>query len=123
MASLKSKQISDFNSSVTWSSATSTEIPNSKDIQNAFIPESSLMVDEFTGISIASSTTSWDITLTSNVQSNSVEFVTVYINGMKLKTVQVFSVSNNVVTMSALPYDIDVDDVIEVHYVETHTIS
>lgn len=122
MASLKSKQISDFNSSVTWSSATSTEIPNSKDIQNAFIPKDSLVIDEFTGVSIPSSSNNWDITLTANVQSNDPSYVTVYVNGIKLKTVQIASVLNNVVTMLALPYDIVSDDTIEVHFVETHMV-
>ena len=122
MASLKSKQISDFNSSVTWSSATSTEIPNSKDIQNAFIPKDSLVIDEFTGVSIPSSSGNWDITLTANVQSNDPSYVTVYVNGIKLKTVQIASVLNNVVTMLALPYDIVSDDTIEVHFVETHMV-
>lgn len=122
MASLKSKQIADFNSSVTWSSATSTEIPNSKDIQNAFIPKDSLVIDEFTGVSIPSSSGNWDITLTANVQSNDPSYVTVYVNGIKLKTVQIASVLNNVVTMLALPYDIVSDDTIEVHFVETHMV-
>lgn len=122
MASLKSKQISDFNPSVTWSSATNKEIPNTKDIQNAFIPKDALVVDEFTGVSIASSSSNWDITLTGDVQSNDPNYVTVYINGMKLKTVQVSAVSGNVVTMLALPYDIAPDDVIEVHFVEYHTV-
>jgi hypothetical protein len=122
MASLKSKQIADFNPAVSWNSATESEIPNSKDIQNAFIPEASLRIDEFTGVSINASAGNWDITLSSNVQANSIEFVTVYVNGMKLKVVQVSSVLNNVVTMFALPYDIVSDDVIEVHYVETHTV-
>lgn len=122
MASLKSKQIADFNSSVTWSSATSTEIPNSKDIQNAFIPKDSLVIDEFTGVSIPSSSSNWDITLTANVQSNDPSYVTVYVNGIKLKTVQIASVLNNVVTMLALPYDIVSDDTIEVHFVETHMV-
>ena len=48
MSQLKSKQISDFNPSVDWTTVSSTEIPNSKDVNNTFVPEASLIVEEFT---------------------------------------------------------------------------
>ena len=47
MSRVKSKQISDFNPAVTWTSATDKEIPNTKDIQNQFIPEDNLIIEKF----------------------------------------------------------------------------
>jgi len=37
MSQLRSKQIFDFNPSITWSGATSSEIPNSYDIKQQFL--------------------------------------------------------------------------------------
>lgn len=122
MASLKSKQISNFNDSVNWTLATDREIPNSKDIQNQFVPEDSMMLEEFTNQTIAATTTQWTLTVTHDIQHNSASLITLFVNGFKMRSSLTSSVSNNVITFNALGYDIDSIDVIEVHYIKNHTI-
>lgn len=122
MATLKSKQILDFNNDVTWTSATDREIPNSKDIQNQFVPEDSMILEEFTNQTITAAATQWELTVTHNIQNNSANLVTLFINGFKMRSSLTSSVSNNVITFNALGYDIDSIDVIEVHYIKNHTV-
>lgn len=122
MASLKSKQISNFNDSVNWTLATDREIPNSKDIQNQFVPEDSMMLEEFTNQTITATTTQWTLTVTHDIQHNSASLITLFVNGFKMRSSLTSSVSNNVITFNALGYDIDSIDVIEVHYIKNHTI-
>lgn len=122
MAQLKSKQIKEFNDSVTWTAANSEEIPNSKDIQNNFVPESAMIIEEFTSQSISSATASWQLTLSNNVMSNDVSFVSLWINGYKALASLTTSVSGAVVTFGALGYDIDSIDTLEVHYIKNHAV-
>lgn len=122
MATLKSKQIHDFNNSVTWTSASDSEIPNSKDIQNQFVPEDSMILEEFTNQTKASTSAQWTLTVTHNIQSNSASLVTLFVNGFKMRSSLTSSVSNNVITFDALGYDIDTIDVLEVHYIKNHTV-
>jgi hypothetical protein len=121
MAKLKSKQISDFNPNVVWSAATATEIPNSKDIQNNFLPEAAMVIEDFSGNSITSSTGSWQLVLSSNVQNNDLDLVTIFVNGVK--TNGVISVNGTIVTIHQYAYDIEADDILEVHYIKEHTIA
>ena len=83
MAQLKSKQIQEFNDNVVWTSADSKEIPNSKDIQNNFVPEAAMVIEEFTSQSISSASANWTLTLSNSVMSNDVSFVSLWINGYK----------------------------------------
>lgn len=122
MATLKSKQIHDFNNSVTWTSASDSEIPNSKDIQNQFVPEDSMILEEFTNQTKASTSAQWTLTVTHNIQSNSASLVTLFVNGFKMRSSLISSVSNNVITFDALGYDIDSIDILEVHYIKNHTV-
>lgn len=122
MATLKSKQIHDFNNSVTWTSASDSEIPNSKDIQNQFVPEDSMILEEFTNQTKASASAQWTLTVTHNIQSNSASLVTLFVNGFKMRSSLISSVSNKVITFDALGYDIDSIDVLEVHYIKNHTV-
>lgn len=122
MATLKSKQIHDFNNSVTWTSASDSEIPNSKDIQNQFVPEDSMILEEFTNQTKSSTSAQWTLTVTHNIQSNSASLVTLFVNGFKMRSSLISSVSNKVITFDALGYDIDSIDVLEVHYIKNHTV-
>lgn len=122
MANLKSKQIGDFNNNVTWTSASNTEIPNSKDIQNQFVPEDAMILEEFTNQTISATSSQWTLTVTHNIQSNSASLVTLFVNGFKMRSSLTSSVSNKVITFDALGYDIDTIDVIEVHYIKNHTV-
>jgi len=121
MAQLKSKQISDFNPNVVWSAATATEIPNSKDIQNNFLPESSMVIEDFSGSVIVSSTGPWQLVLSSNVQNDDLDLVTIFVNGVK--TNGVTAVNGTIVTINQYAYDIAADDVLEVHYIKEHNIA
>ena len=120
MSQIKSKQIGDFNNNVTWTAATSTEIPNSRDVMNSFTPEDTLIAEEFTNQTISSTASVWSLTLAHNVQNNDTALVVLYINGVKSNTV--LSVSGNSVTFDSLSYDIDTIDTLEVHYVKEHTV-
>lgn len=122
MSSLKSKQISNFNDNVTWTSATDQEIPNSKDIQNQFVPEDSMLLEEFTNQTISATSAQWTLTVTHNIQNNSASLITLFVNGFKMRSSLTSSVNNNVITFNALGYDIDSIDVIEVHYIKNHTV-
>lgn len=122
MSRLKSKQIVDFNNSVTWTSATNQEIPNSKDVQNQFIPENSMIIEEFTNQTITATSAQWTLTVTHNVQNNSASLVTLFINGFKMRSSLTSSVNNKVITFNGLGYDIDSIDVIELHYIKNHTV-
>lgn len=122
MSNLKSKQIGDFNNNVTWTSASNTEIPNSKDIQNQFVPEDAMILEEFTNQTISATSSQWTLTVTHNIQSNSASLVTLFVNGFKMRSSLTSSVSNKVITFDALGYDIDTIDVIEVHYIKNHTV-
>ena len=120
MAFLKSKQIRDFSSNITWTSASSSEIPNSRDIMNYFLPEASMISETFVNQTISSSSGSWSLTLTYDVEDNNPELVVLYINGLKSNSVSL--VSNNQITFDALSYDIDTSDELEVHYIKSHTV-
>lgn len=120
MALIKSKQISDFNSNINWTSANSSEIPNSRDIMNFFLPETSMIFETFVNQTISSSSGSWSLTLTYDVEDNNPDLVALYINGVKSNSVSL--VSNNQVTFDALAYDIDVNDEIDVHYIKSHSV-
>ena len=120
MSKLRSKQIGDFNSNVVWTAATSNEIPNSKDIQNTFVPEDAMVVEEFTGNVIESTTPNWQLTISNQVQNNDLDLVTVYVNG--LKTNKVNNVAGFTVTLDAYKYNIEADDVVEVHYIKSHNV-
>jgi hypothetical protein len=119
MSQLRSKQIFDFNSSITWSGATSSEIPNSYDIKQQFLAKDQMAVEEFTNQTIASSTSQWTLTLSQAVLNDEEDFVSVYVNS--LKTDGVLSVSTtggqSTITIDAYDYNIDSTDVIKVHYI------
>ena len=121
MGQLKSKQISNFNSNVVWTSATSTEIPNSKDVMNEFIPEDSLVIESFTNLTIGASKQDWPLTLTFNVQDADTNKVSLFINGLKIKEAAK-SVSGAAVIFNSIDYDIDIHDTLEVHYIKDHTV-
>lgn len=120
MSRIRSKQVIDFNSSIDWTAVTSNEIPNSRDIQNSFIPEDSMIVEDFTGSTVNSSAGQWQLTLLYSVQSDNPDFVNIYVNGVK--TNGIVSVSGDVITVEQYPYDIESDDNFEVHYIKTHTV-
>lgn len=117
---LKSKQLSDFNDNIDWTSASSSEIPNSRDVMNYFLPESSMIYETFVNQTISSSTNTWSLTLTYNIQDDNIEFVVLYING--LKTDSVISAIGNLVTFDQLAYDMDIGDKLEVHYIKSHSV-
>jgi hypothetical protein len=122
MAQLKSKQIQEFNDNVVWTSADSKEIPNSKDIQNNFVPEAAMVIEEFTSQSISSASANWTLTLSNSVMSNDVSFVSLWINGYKALASINVSVSGTTATFGALGYDIDAIDTLEVHYIKNHSV-
>lgn len=123
MGRLKSKQISDFNNSISglagWQAATNDEIPNSRDIADHFVPEYAMAVDRFTGLTVTS-TSAWTITTSNAVSGNHTALVAVYVNGLKLDESDITSVSGTTINMAAISYDLDTIDVIEVHYVQDH---
>lgn len=120
MSLIKSKQISDFNSNIDWTLANSSEIPNSRDIMNEFLPESSMVSETFVNQTIASSTGTWTLTLTYNVEDNNSELAVLYINGVKANCIN--TVLNDEITFDAISYDIDTDDELEVHYIKSHSV-
>jgi len=120
MSLLKSKQIADFNSNVNWTLASNSEIPNTRDIMNEFLPETSMVSEIFVNQTISSSTGAWSLTLTYNVEDNNPELAVLYINGLKINYIN--SVLNNQITFDAIPYDIDTDDELEVHYIKSHSV-
>lgn len=120
MSSIRSKQINDFNSSVTWDQTTSSEIPNGRDILNYFLPESSMIFETFLNQTISSSTGAWSLTLSYNVEDNNIALIVLYVNGVKYNVAQ--SISGTQVTFDTLPYDIEVNDELEVHYIKQHSI-
>jgi len=120
MSLLKSKQIADFNSNVNWTLASNSEIPNTKDIMNEFLPETSMVSETFVNQTISSSTGAWSLTLTYNVEDNNPELATLYINGLKTNSIN--SVLNNQITFDTIPYDIDTNDTLEVHYIKSHSV-
>jgi len=129
MSKLRPKQIEGFEiTNVTAFNdgsqiiANETTFPSTAAVQNEFIPERALIVEQFTGLAINSSSTAWNITLNKTVQEDNVDMVTVFINGVKLMDNFTASVSGSVVTMAQLDYDIDAYDIIEVHYVESHIV-
>lgn len=123
MGRLKSKQIHDFNDSINglagWSATTNNEIPNARDIADNFVPEYALVVEEFIGLTIAS-TSAWSLTLSNNVSGDHIGLISVYVNGVKLKRAAFNSVSGTTLSLNAIDYDIDAQDVIEIHYVQAH---
>jgi len=127
MSRVKSKQISDFNPAVTWTSATNTEIPNTKDIQNQFIPEDNLIIEKFINQTIASDAGTWSIITSYDVHELTINNITLFINGLKIDEAAV-SVADNgsntsEITFKQIDYDIDSDDIFEVHYIKDHAIS
>jgi len=117
---IKSKQIINFNSNVNWNSASSIEIPNTKDIQNNFVPLDSMIIEEFSNININSSSGDWQLILSYFVQDNDIDLVTIFVNGLKTNGVK--SINNNILTIEAYSYDIDTEDIIEVHYIKKYKI-
>ena len=127
MSRVKSKQISDFNPAVTWPSATDKEIPNPKDIQNQFIPEDNLIIEKFINQTIASDVGTWSIITSFDVHELTANNITLFINGLKIDEAAV-SVADNgsntsEITFKQIDYDIDSDDIFEVHYIKDHAIS
>lgn len=129
MARLKPKQIEGFEvtNTTAFSNAGSivaneSTFPSTAAVQNEFIPEHSLIVEQFTGLSFASSTSQWAITLSNTVQNDDVDMVTVFVNGVKLMDNYTVSVSGATVQMAVLAYDIESNDIVEVHYVESHSV-
>jgi hypothetical protein len=127
MSRVKSKQISDFNPAVTWTSATDKEIPNTKDIQNQFIPEDNLIIEKFINQTIASDVGTWSIITSFDVHELTANNITLFINGLKIDEAAV-SVADNgsntsEITFKQIDYDIDSDDIFEVHYIKDHAIS
>lgn len=127
MSRVKSKQISDFNPTVTWTSATDKEIPNTKDIQNQFIPEDNLIIEKFINHTIASDAGTWSIITSFDVHELTTNNITLFINGLKIDEAAV-SVADNgsntsEITFKQIDYDIDNDDIFEVHYIKDHAIS
>jgi len=129
MAKLKPKQIEGFE--VTNTSAfndgsqivaSESTFPSTAAVQNEFIPEKSLIIQQFTGLTANSSAQPWSITLTSSVQGDDSSLVTVFVNGVKLMDNATLGASANVITMGTLLYDIEANDIIEVHYVESHAV-
>ena len=113
-------QISDFNPSVDWTTVSSTEIPNSKDVNNTFVPEASLIVEEFTN-QVINAKSAWSLTLSNDVEDNNSGLVTLYVNGVKYGAVS--SVSSNTVNFNVLGFDIEDSDLLEVHYVKKHSVA
>jgi hypothetical protein len=127
MSRVKSKQISDFNPAVTWTSATDKEIPNTKDIQNQFIPEDNLIIEKFINQTIASDVGTWSIITSFDVHELTANNITLFINGLKIDEAAL-SVADNgsntsEITFKQIDYDIDSDDIFEVHYIKDHAIS
>ena len=127
MSRVKSKQISDFNPAVTWTSATDKEIPNTKDIQNQFIPEDNLIIEKFVNQTIASDAGTWSVITSFDVHDLATNNITLFINGLKIDEAAV-SVADNgsntsEITFKQIDYDIDSDDIFEVHYIKDHAIS
>lgn len=127
MSRVKSKQISDFNPAVTWTSATDKEIPNTKDIQNQFIPEDNLIIEKFINQTIASDVGTWSVITSFDVHDLATNNITLFINGLKIDEAAV-SVADNgsntsEITFKQIDYDIDSDDIFEVHYIKDHAIS
>jgi hypothetical protein len=127
MSRVKSKQISDFNPAVTWTSATDKEIPNTKDIQNQFIPEDNLIIEKFINQTIASDVGTWSIITSFDVHELTANNITLFINGLKIDEAAVSVVDNgsntSEITFKQIDYDIDSDDIFEVHYIKDHAIS
>lgn len=123
MARLKSKQISDFDNSLTtltdWQNTTNATIPNARDIADHFVPEYAMTVDRFTGLTITS-TSAFTLTTSVAVSGNQVALVAIYINGLKLDENVITSVSGTTINCAAIDYDIDTVDVVEIHYVQDH---
>lgn len=123
MGRLKSKQIQDFNDNISglsgWQAATNDEIPNSRDIADHFVPEYAMTVDRFTGLNITS-TSAWSITTSVAVSGNHTALCAIYVNGLKIDENAITSISGTTVNVSAIGYDIDTVDVVEVHYVQDH---
>lgn len=127
MSRVKSKQISDFNPAVTWTSATDKEIPNTKDIQNQFIPEDNLIIEKFINQTIASDTGTWSVITSFDVHELAANNITLFINGLKIDEAAISVVDNgnntSEITFKQIDYDIDSDDIFEVHYIKDHAIS
>jgi hypothetical protein len=128
MSRIKSQQIRDFNSEVTWTGERSNlEIPNTKDIKDQFISKSELVEEEFSE-NINSSAGTWELTLVENVYDGDPDLVSIHVNGVK--TNGVISVLNGLnpgqpnggatLTISAYGYDIDTDDKVVVNYAKTY---
>lgn len=127
MSRVKSKQISDFNPAVTWTSATDKEIPNTKDIQNQFIPQDNLIIEKFINQTIASDVGTWSVITSFDVHELAINNITLFINGLNIDEAAV-SVADNgsntsEITFKQIDYDIDSDDIFEVHYIKDHAIS
>lgn len=127
MSRVKSKQISDFNPAVTWTSATDKEIPNTKDIQNQFIPEDNLIIEKFINQTIASDAGTWSVITSFDVHELAANNITLFINGLKIDEAAISVVDNgnntSEITFKQIDYDIDSDDIFEVHYIKDHAIS
>ena len=109
-----------YNSNIDWSAVSSTEIPNSKDVNNTFVPENSLLVEEFTNQTIVS-TSPWSLELSYAVEDDNTGLVTLYANGVKYGVVS--SVSGSTVNFNTLGFDIENSDLLEVHYVKKHSVA
>jgi hypothetical protein len=129
MAKLRPKQIEGFEvtnidafNDGTQIVASETTFPSTAAVQNEFIPEQSLLIEKFTGLVVNSLTQPWSLTLSKAVQNDDTSLVTVFVNGVKLMDDVTLGASANLVTMSTLDYNIEASDIIEVHYVESHSI-
>jgi hypothetical protein len=119
MAQLRSKQIFDFNSNINWSTVTNTDIPNSFDIKDQFIGKDQMVVDQFND-SYNSSGGTWSLVLSENVLNNDPDLVTVYVNGLKTNGVLSISGTPSTLTINQYFYDIDPNDILNVHYVRVY---
>ena len=87
---------------------------------NTFVPEASLIVEEFTN-QVINAKSAWSLTLSNDVEDNNSGLVTLYVNGVKYGAVS--SVSSNTVNFNVLGFDIEDSDLLEVHYVKKHSVA
>lgn len=87
---------------------------------NYFLPETSMISETFVNQTISSSSGSWSLTLTYNVEDDNSELVVLYINGVKTNCIN--TVANNQITFNTIAYDIDTIDELEIHYIKEHSV-
>lgn len=82
--------------------------------------EDSLIIEKFINQTIPSDTNSWSITTVFNVLELDPDNVSLFINGLKIDdaALSISDVDENKseITFKQIDYDIDVEDVFEIHY-------